>query len=572
MAWETTGFLLGEYDAHDYTTNPVFSVVDGLITVTQRQESGEQQRFLRVVKMRGTEHSRDEHAFVITSHGIEVFAPRVTIHREARADAGEARCRTGIDKLDALLGEGIPRGSSLLITGVAGTGKSIMLLEFVYRGALAGEKGILFSFEETSERLLATARQLGWDFDRQIERGMIELVFIPQPEIVVEGHLLMMAERVAAMGARRVAIDSVSVFLHKITDPQAAREKIFQLASVVQNNGAVGFFATDIPYGSSRISRFGVEETVVDGVLLLTATEELFQRQRYVEIYKLRNTAHLEGRHSMQISRGGHPRLPPLHGGHRRERAAARLAGLRAAALGHHGARCAPRRRPAPAERDAPRRQPRHRQEHLRRAIPRRGRLARRAGPCVHTGGEPRAAPRHRRRALATAPQVGRQGHDRDRFPPARARPGDAVLEHHGSHILRLRARRVFVDGATQMTREALHPDEVRGILHDLIRRFKSLDVTSVLAAESASLHFGDHVTEHGLSPVADNLLMLRYVEGADHGFSPALRVVKTRGSAHDHGAFAFDIGKGGARAGERLGGRATASAPRGRIRKKKKG
>jgi len=132
---------------------------------------------------------------------------------------------------------------------------------------LIGEKGILFSFEETTERLLATARGMGWDLKREIDRGMIEMVFIPQPEIVVEGHLLMMRERVAALSARRVVVDSVSVFLHKVKDPQIAREKIFQLASIVQNSGAVGFFATDIPYGSTQISRFGVEETVVDGVL-----------------------------------------------------------------------------------------------------------------------------------------------------------------------------------------------------------------------------------------------------------------------------------------------------------------
>ena len=61
------------------------------------------------------------------------------------------RCTIGISRLDDLLGNGIPRGSSLLIAGVAGTGKTVLLLEFVHRGAQAGEKGIIFSFEETEE-------------------------------------------------------------------------------------------------------------------------------------------------------------------------------------------------------------------------------------------------------------------------------------------------------------------------------------------------------------------------------------------------------------------------------------
>src|SRR4029078_12241517 len=97
----------------------------------------------------------------------------------------------------------------------------------------------------------------------------------------------------------------VSVFLHKLKDAQLSREKIFHLCSIIHNAGAVGFFCTDIPYGASQISRFGVEETVVDGVILLSSTEEGLERQRYIEVYKLRNTAHLKGRHSMIIRPGG---------------------------------------------------------------------------------------------------------------------------------------------------------------------------------------------------------------------------------------------------------------------------
>ncbi len=304
MAWEITTFLLGEYEERDIHTSPLFSIVDGLIVLGQHEQSGEHQRFIQVVKMRGTDHDRDEHPFLITSNGVEVFAPRVSIPRKDLELAGE-RCKTGITQLDLLLGEGIPRGSSLLISGVAGTGKTVLLLEFLYRGALAGEKGIIFSFEETGERLRAAAHGLGWDLEKEIARGMIEIVFIPQPEIMMESHLLMMRERIEALNAERVAVDSVSVFLHKVKDPQIAREKIFQLASIVQNRGAVGFFATDIPYGKKQLSRFGVEETVVDGVVLLSAPEEGLDRVRYIEVYKLRNTAHLKGRHSMVIGPGG---------------------------------------------------------------------------------------------------------------------------------------------------------------------------------------------------------------------------------------------------------------------------
>lgn len=314
MAWETTALLLGEYGPSDIATNPLFSIVDGLILVTHREESGEHQRFLQILKMRGTNHSPDEHAFVISGAGVDVFPSRVAIQREAPTTP-ETRFKTGVSRLDDLLGDGIPSGSSILVSGVAGTGKTVLLLELIYRGAKMGEKGILFSFEETSERLRSAARGLGWDLDAEIDRGMVEIVFIPQPSILVEAHLLMMRERIAAFGARRVAIDSLSVFLHKLTDPQIDREKTFQLASVIHNAQAVGFFATDIPYGVQQLSRFGVEETVVDGVFLLSLTEEGLDRQRFIEVYKLRNTAHLQGRHNMVIGRGGISIYPRYSGG-----------------------------------------------------------------------------------------------------------------------------------------------------------------------------------------------------------------------------------------------------------------
>lgn len=313
MAWECTAFFLGEFSQKDIESNPLFSIIDGIITLQIRFDSGEHQRFIQVIKMRGTNHSRDPNSFEINTQGIEIYTPRITIQRIPAADKmmpgnGPYRIQVGISKLDDLLGRGIPYGSSLLISGVAGTGKTLLLLEFIYRGAKEyGEKGIFFSFEETKERIIANARGMGWDIDNEIEKGNIEIIFIPQPEILVEKHLLMMKDCIERIGAKRIAIDSASVFVHKITDSQVVREKIFQLATLVQAAQAVGFLATDIPYGSTKISRFGVEETVVDGVILLTATnrENDLKRDRFIEIYKLRNTAHVNGRHKMDITKNG---------------------------------------------------------------------------------------------------------------------------------------------------------------------------------------------------------------------------------------------------------------------------
>ena len=551
MAWETTTFLLGEYGEADIHTNPLFSIVDGLILVSQREQSGEQQRLLRVMKMRGTNHSRDEQSFLISSAGVEVFAPRVTILREDRGPPVD-RCKTRISNLDDLLGDGIPRGSSLLIGGVAGTGKTVLLLEFLYRGALAGEKGILFSFEETEERLRASARGLGWKLDEQIERGMIEIIFIPQPEIMVEAHLLMIKERIEATQARRVAVDSVSVFLYKIRDPQIVREKTFQLASIVQNAQAVGFFATDIPYGSRSISRFGVEETVVDGVILLSLTEEGMERQRYIEVYKLRNTAHLKGRHSIIVGTGGLTIFPrynvevdlhevpePLEPS---QRLSSGITGLDALCEGGFLQRSVTLVSGSAGIGKST----------LGLQFIAEG--AKRGEPGLYVSLEEGSA-----QILKSAAGVGLPLSD------AVAKGLCEVLylsrgEFRTSHFLTLLAdkiqagkiRRLVLDGVSHIVTDGNFPEDLRQLLFALVTRFKALDVTTLLTFEAGSMYATGSVTDHGFSPVADNIVLLRYIRSSGED-RPSLTVVKTRGSKHDRGTYYFSITKGGLEVEDRV-------------------
>jgi circadian clock protein KaiC len=549
MAWEATTFLVGEFSPSEYQTNPLFSIVDGSCVLSQQEALGEHQRFLQVIKLRGTNHSREQHPFAISQNGIDVFAPRGLIRREPipprpRAD----RCMTRISKLDEIIGTGIPWGSSILLSGVAGTGKTVLSLEFLYRGAQAGEKGLFFSFEETVDRLAAAARGLGWDLETEIERGMIEIVFIPQPEITVEAHLKMIQERIAALGAKRVVIDSVSVFLDKIGDPQLCREKVYHLCTIVQNAQAVALFPTDIPYGATRISRFGVEETVVDGVILLRSIEEGLERQRYIEVYKLRDSAHLKGRHNMHIGQGGvsvyprygvdqphevtpramvrpESRLPSgipgldllLGGG-----LLARSVTLVSGSAGIGKSTMAMQFLLAGVERGE-------------------------SGLYVSLEEGPE-------QLIAAATSLGlplRDAVDRgliDVLYVSREnlRMGE-FLTVLADRLTAGKAARVVIDAITHMMNERFGVEELRHVLYKLAGRFKALDVTSMFTLEASSLSSMEAVTERSLSPIADNVVMMRYRE-VDGRLMPMLTVVKTRGSDHDRGTHGLSIGEGGAR------------------------
>jgi circadian clock protein KaiC len=112
--------------------------------------------------------------------------------------------------------------------------------------------------------------------------------------------------------------------------------------------------------------------------------------------------------------------------------------------------------------------------------------------------------------------------------------------------LMASKATRVVIDAITHMMNERLGLDELRHVLYKLAVRFKALDVTSWFTLEAASLYGTDLVTERSLSPIADNLVMLRYHDTAGRLVS-TLSVVKTRGSEHDRGTHSFSIGAGGA-------------------------
>lgn len=569
MAWECTTFLLGEYHPEHFE-HPAYSVIDGIITLKQAESSGEQQRLLQVIKMRGTSHSRDPHPFIVSEDGVEVYAPSVTLRRKRVTGQrpGEIRrLKTGVSRFDELVGEGIPYGSSVIVAGVAGAGKTMLGLEFVYRGARDfGEKGLFFSFEETEERLRSTARGLGWDLEREIDRGLVRIVFIPQPDILVDRHLLEMQRHVEAFGARRVVLDSMSVFLHKLDDKRIVRDKAFWLANIVANHEAVGFFINDIPAGSMQHSRFGVEETVMDGLVLLTWEQEGLERHRYIEVNKLRNTAHARGKHSMSIGHGGvciFPRVDEV--------------------LPHtESVPHAPGRR------------------RLSSGVPQLDALLDGGlldGSVTLVSGSPGTgkstlgllfaleAARTGERALYISLEEGssqllheaeslglplREALDAGRveilFLPRAHLHMARFLTVVEEKVSSFKPSRVVLDSASDIEVLGLVSEDLRLLLYGLVIRLRTLGVTSLFTLESRSLFVSDIISERGLSPLADNVFMIRYVEEAGV-LVPMLTVVKTRGSAHDRGNHRVIIGQGGLR----LGGQSEAALPPSKEAKKKR-
>lgn len=302
-----TTLLVGEYDQSEIADGAEFAVADGIIYMDIAEQNGDRSRYVQVKKMRGRAIKMAPFPFTISSDGIRVLSPALTLQRRTVGlDVEAEQMTTGILGLDELLRGGIPRGRSILLSGGSGTGKTTLATQILIHGAKIGEKGIIFSFEETPDRLRRTAEDFGWDLAGLEEQGLLRIIYIPQTEIHVEEHLELMTQEVSNFKPQRFVIDSFSVFLHKTTSPAVQREKTFQLATLAQQAGAVGILISDLSAGEPyRLSRFGVEETVVDGTVLMSADIEGVYRKRYIEVYKMRAAEHVQGRYRMEIGPQG---------------------------------------------------------------------------------------------------------------------------------------------------------------------------------------------------------------------------------------------------------------------------
>ena len=165
-SWQATTFLIGEYVEGEMRDNPVFTVADGLLWLYQSVERNSIVRKLQVVKLRGQESVPGLHTFRITEHGLQTF-PRTFGLTDNKSEhvKGRRRLSTGVPKLDALMGGGIPEGDSLLVAGPSGAGKTVLGIQFIAEGLTQGEPGIVAMFEELPDEFMQRAASFGFDLD-----------------------------------------------------------------------------------------------------------------------------------------------------------------------------------------------------------------------------------------------------------------------------------------------------------------------------------------------------------------------------------------------------------------------
>jgi KaiC domain protein len=182
-----------------------------------------------------------------------------------------AKVPTGVAGLDEMLGGGFPSGHVVLVTGLPGTGKTCLALQFLLEGTRRGEKGVFLSLEEETPQLLETARQFGWPVDAAVERGTLKVVRLDPKETRTSLHRIQgeLGHELTSLGARRIVVDSVPLLNMLSDDEPGRRATLFALAAACRSSGATTVLTAEADPIHPEVSRDGLSEYVADGVVVL---------------------------------------------------------------------------------------------------------------------------------------------------------------------------------------------------------------------------------------------------------------------------------------------------------------
>jgi len=244
----------------------------------------------------------------------------------ARSSGDLERCATGIEGLDNILEGGIPRGNMVLVAGSVGTGKTTLCLEFLVRGAEHDERSLFVSVTESSEKLVQNLSTFDFFKPELVEKGSLVFVDLPviyrklgleREELTTEDVdilLRTLSGLVRSLGVRRLVLDSLTSLCYRIRRDEQIRDFLLRLGSDLSDAGCTSLLVSEIGPQAGRYSTRGVEEAIVDGVILLWNNRRMGDILRVLQIVKMRGTAHSRTQYVIELTPIGLLMAPHLKG------------------------------------------------------------------------------------------------------------------------------------------------------------------------------------------------------------------------------------------------------------------
>ena len=215
----------------------VLSLTHGVIEMEQLSpDYGISRRRLRVTKLRAVKYREGYHDYVINTGGLRIF-PRMVAAEHHTAFRHEP-VSSGIAELDTLLGGGLDRGTTTLVLGQAGTGKSTLALQYAVQMAARGEQSMFFAFDETRAVMLTRARALGLNLNKWIKSGLVTVQQVDPAELSPGEFVDRIRTRVKG-GCKLVVIDSMNGYLHAMPGEKYLNNQLHELSSYLNQQGVV---------------------------------------------------------------------------------------------------------------------------------------------------------------------------------------------------------------------------------------------------------------------------------------------------------------------------------------------
>ena len=305
---QTTSFLVGEYTEGDAEKSPVFTLADGTIALSQNVVRNSMVRKLRIHKMRGADPQPGMHTVRITQHGLEIFPRMIKPVDEARGIASQKLMSTGIEGLDAMLGGGTFEGSSLIVAGPAGSGKTTVGIHFIAEGVRRGQQGVMAIFEETVPKYMMQAKGFGMDLQKMVDAGQVEIVYIRPLDLSVDETLYAIQAAVERVGACRVVIDSLTAMENALapTFKEDYAESLYRLIGALTGEGISIMMTveTATSYDELQFTPHAISFLTHD-IVLLRYFEMDGQLKTLMTIIKTRGRQHSSDLRQYQITNEG---------------------------------------------------------------------------------------------------------------------------------------------------------------------------------------------------------------------------------------------------------------------------
>jgi circadian clock protein KaiC len=288
-AFPATTFWIGEYSEGETRTAPEFAVADGIIALATERVNERTLRLIEIKKLRGSDFRSGRHTYRLSHEGITVFPRLADTASDDDYRLRGGRISSGIAPLDTMLADGYAPGSSTLVAGPSGAGKTLMGLHFIFSGAANGEPGVIASLQENPSQLQKVARGFGWS----LEDDGVTVMYRSPNDVYIDEWVYELLDVVESTGARRVVIDSVSDLQYATPDPVRFREFIYSLTQRLSRAGISPILTSEIPdlFHVGRLAEYGISH-LADNVILLQYLRSESRLLRTVTVLKSRASAH----------------------------------------------------------------------------------------------------------------------------------------------------------------------------------------------------------------------------------------------------------------------------------------